>query len=129
ILDRQRKIPVNSAVFSPDVKTIVLTGMNGSDSGDRSHELPGIIFREIDFSRDIGRQICKVLFTEEIQSVIIEGGSKTLQTFIDEDLWDEARIFTGKETVETGIKAPEFSGKFESEEKIASDTLKIYSND
>lgn len=129
ILDRQGRIPVNSAVFSPGVKTIILTGVNGSDFGDRSKDLPNIIFREIDFSKEIGNQVCKVLYNEDIQSVIIEGGSRTLQTFIDENLWDEARIFTGKITIKKGIKAPEFSGKILSEEKIASDTLQIYSND
>jgi diaminohydroxyphosphoribosylaminopyrimidine deaminase/5-amino-6-(5-phosphoribosylamino)uracil reductase len=33
-----------------------------------------------------------VLYDHQIQSVIIEGGRQTLQTFIDANLWDEARF-------------------------------------
>jgi diaminohydroxyphosphoribosylaminopyrimidine deaminase/5-amino-6-(5-phosphoribosylamino)uracil reductase len=35
------------------------------------------------------------LYDHQIQSVIIEGGRQTLQTFIDANLWDEARVFRG----------------------------------
>jgi len=34
-----------------------------------------------------------VLFKHKVQSLIVEGGAKTIQTFIDENLWDEARVF------------------------------------
>jgi diaminohydroxyphosphoribosylaminopyrimidine deaminase/5-amino-6-(5-phosphoribosylamino)uracil reductase len=64
-----------------------------------------------------------------IQSVIIEGGTKTLQTFIDANLWDEARVFTGETSFVKGIKAPIFLAKITSEIKIKNDILKIYNND
>lgn len=50
--------------------------------------------------------ICHHLFKEEIQSVIIEGGTKTLQSFIDANLWDSARVFTGNSTFGNGVVAP-----------------------
>ena len=84
---------------------------------------------KLNFSKDVAQQICGFLFKKEITSVIIEGGAKTLQTFIDENLWDEARVFTGQAAFKDGIKAPEFSGKLISEEKIVADVLKIYKND
>lgn len=52
------------------------------------------------------QQICKALYDEAIQSVIIEGGQQTLQTFIDADLWDEAFIYQGDIILHNGIKAP-----------------------
>ena len=73
--------------------------------------------------------ICEKLHVANINSVIIEGGSKTLQTFIDENLWDESRVFTGISLFKEGVKAPSFSGNLISEEKIQTDILKIYSND
>ena len=45
-----------------------------------------------------------------IQSVIIEGGRQTLQTFIDENIWDEARVFKGSSSFKIGTKAPIISG-------------------
>ncbi len=52
------------------------------------------------------REILDQLYDNNIQSVIIEGGRKTLQYFIDEGLWDEARIFVTKEELGSGLKGP-----------------------
>ena len=60
--------------------------------------------------------------------MIIEGGAKTLQTFINEGVWDEARIFTGTIQFLNGVKAPQLDGELISENKIFDDTLKIYTN-
>jgi diaminohydroxyphosphoribosylaminopyrimidine deaminase/5-amino-6-(5-phosphoribosylamino)uracil reductase len=73
-------------------------------------------------------EVCDHLHQQNINSIIIEGGSKTLQLFIDEELWDEARIFKGKIDIKDGVKAPKFSGSLTSEEKILDDTLRIYRN-
>ena len=74
-------------------------------------------------------QILNLLMEKEITSVIIEGGSKTLQTFIDANLWDEARVFEGDIYFKQGIKAPVFSGKLILERFIKEDVLKKYIND
>ncbi|MGY5850454.1 bifunctional diaminohydroxyphosphoribosylaminopyrimidine deaminase/5-amino-6-(5-phosphoribosylamino)uracil reductase RibD [Salegentibacter sp. F14] len=123
-LDRQLRIPRDSALFDGSIKTIIIT--------ENNHKIPAednLIFESIDFQGDIPREICEVLYRHQIQSVIIEGGAKTLQTFIDAGLWDEARVFTGKTQLKKGIKAPVFSGKIISEKDIESDNLKIYTND
>lgn len=63
-----------------------------------------------------------------IQSVLVEGGAFLLQSLIDHDYWDEARVFTGKDKFEKGIKAPEL--EVESAEKINvdGDRLTFYYN-
>jgi len=111
VIDKDYKLSKNYSVFNDDAKTIII-GKNN-----------------IDFSNNIAQQICSVLFEHEITSVIIEGGSKTLQTFINENLWDEARVFTGNCYFNEGVKSPTFSGKLVSETKIKEDILKIYTND
>ena len=73
--------------------------------------------------------ICDVLYKNNINSVIIEGGLKTLQSFINENKWDEARVFIGQIEFDKGVKAPKFSGRLMSEKQIKDDTLKIYMND
>lgn len=111
VLDKDLKLNVNSNIFNKDAETIVISN------------------NEIDFnSKHIALQICEFLHTKQINSVIIEGGAKTLQTFIDENLWDEARVFIGNTTFNEGVKAPVFNGNLMSEETILEDTLKIYTN-
>jgi diaminohydroxyphosphoribosylaminopyrimidine deaminase/5-amino-6-(5-phosphoribosylamino)uracil reductase len=75
---------------------------------------------------DIAKQICESLRFKEISSVIIEGGAKTLQTFIDEDLWDEARVFIGNSEFKEGVKAPKLNGQLVSEVTILEDRLLIF---
>ncbi|MGB6151912.1 MAG: dihydrofolate reductase family protein, partial [Pricia sp.] len=88
-----------------------------------------IDYRIVDFSKDVAVQICKILHEENIISVLVEGGAKTLQTFIDADLWDEARIFTGTTRFSKGIKAPVLHGELVDSKCIASDSLKIHYHD
>ena len=73
-------------------------------------------------------KICGKLHEANINSVIIEGGAKTLQLFIDAGLWDEARVFIGKSNFKEGINAPKIKGKLISDEKILDDILKTYVN-
>ena len=77
----------------------------------------------------MAKQICTALYLNNISSVIVEGGKKTLQTFIDEQLWDEARIFSSNENLKTGVRKPQLKGKLVNEIKIKSDTLKTMLND
>lgn len=66
------------------------------------------------------------LYKQKIQSVIIEGGAQTLSLFIKLGLWDEVRIFESPGTFGSGIKSPTLQGEPISQQKIATDTLKIY---
>ena len=84
-----------------------------------------IRFHRIDFSDKTVPNICRVLYEENIQSVLVEGGSQTLQSFIDAKLWDEARIFTGASFFEKGIPSPRISGKTIMRESMMSDILSI----
>ena len=111
VLDRTHKLSKTYNVFNPEAETIVLSA------------------NEVDYSQPLALQICDYLFKKDIQSIIIEGGSQTLQTFIKEGLWDEARVFYGNAIFNKGVKAPEFSGKPTKEELILKDTLKYYIND
>lgn len=56
-------------------------------------------------------QVLDQLYKMGVQSVIIEGGAETLNHFISLELWDEARIFTGKVPFYGGVRAPKVSGK------------------
>jgi len=125
VLDKNLRIPKNANVFDESTQTIFLTETRNK----RKEEREDIIFKEIDFSKKVAKQICDVLYKHKIQSVIIEGGVQTLQTFIDANLWDEARIFIGENEFKKGIKAPVISGKLISELNLKGDVLKILTND
>jgi diaminohydroxyphosphoribosylaminopyrimidine deaminase/5-amino-6-(5-phosphoribosylamino)uracil reductase len=65
-----------------------------------------------------------------IQSVIVEGGRQLLQSFIDEDAWDEARIITNENLmIQKGTDAPALKNQqlFQTE-KLNNDTIHYYQN-
>ena len=123
ILDRTLRIPSQHQVLDGSLKTIVLTEV------DKKQAAKNLIFERIDFKQPIAKEIAKVLHQHQITSLLVEGGAKTLQTFIDEDLWDEARVFKGKTTLLSGIKSPKLSGQIVSNTQILGDILTIYRND
>ncbi|WP_299782573.1 bifunctional diaminohydroxyphosphoribosylaminopyrimidine deaminase/5-amino-6-(5-phosphoribosylamino)uracil reductase RibD [uncultured Formosa sp.] len=111
VVDTHNNLPEEAAVFNTTAKTIRLTDA------------------ELNTSQPLASQICERLHEHNITSVIIEGGSKTLQTFINENLWDEARVFYGTNQFLEGTKAPEIKECLTSETKLLNDTLKYYIND
>lgn len=133
VLDKNLRIKKDLAVFDESVKTIFITEKENCqfEPFDSAQDKLGreLFFETIDFSKNIGVQICEVLQKHQIQSVIIEGGLKTLQTFINENLWDEARVFIGETEFKEGVKAPNFNKGVKEIINIKTDVLKIYTND
>ncbi|ULC60626.1 bifunctional diaminohydroxyphosphoribosylaminopyrimidine deaminase/5-amino-6-(5-phosphoribosylamino)uracil reductase RibD [Flaviramulus sp. BrNp1-15] len=111
VIDKTEKLSKDFNVFNNEAETIIISEKN------------------IVFSKGLASQICETLYKIDINSVIIEGGLRTLQTFIDENIWDEARVFTGNIQFKEGVKAPHFSGNLISETHIETDILKIFTND
>ena len=124
VLDNTLRIPKNSNILDGSVKTIVITAAKDKNIVSSKN----LIFEEIDFSKNIAKQVCEVLSKYQIQSLIVEGGTQTLQTFIDEKLWDEAIVFVGNTSFVKGVKSPIITKEFK-EEFIESDVLKRYTND
>lgn len=122
ILDQNNRISKDSFVFDDSVKTIIFTNAENNISTENT------IFEKIDFNENVIPQILSVLYQHQIQSIIIEGGKKTLQSFIDQNIWDEARIFAGKSIFEKGTKAPEIQKKNTVKTFIQEDELLYFKN-
>ena len=132
VIDRNLKIPQDFSVFDGNAETIVFTESKNSISESlplRGDKEGCFQIETIDFSKSLPEQICEALFQRNIQSIIIEGGAKTLQSFLDSNLWDEALVFKGNVTFGDGISAPFFNGKLISQTKIKTDLLQTFKNE
>ena len=89
VVSDDRKIEKKFNVFNDEAETIIIN----LDSHNKN------------ISK--AKKICDELFKNNIISVLVEGGPKTLNNFIMENLWDEARVFIGEKEFNNGIKAPE----------------------
>ncbi|OZI07078.1 riboflavin biosynthesis protein RibD [Siphonobacter sp. BAB-5385] len=61
-----------------------------------------------------------------IQSVVIEGGPTLLQSFIEQNLWDEIRIFRSSVRLGSGLAAPDFCGTLLQKDRLLTDELSIW---
>ena len=117
VLDQNNRISKESFIFDDSVKTIVFTKSQINFSAENT------TFEVIDFNQNIIPQILAVLYQNQIQSIIIEGGLQTLQAFIEQDIWDEARVFIGKTTFNKGTKAPILQKKTTTKTHIQNDEI------
>jgi len=87
-----------------------------------------IHFIKIDFEKNSLNQVMDILYEKEIQSIVIEGGRELLNSFIKNNLWDEARVFIGDIIFSNGVKAPNFNQIAEKEIFINESKLMYYRN-
>lgn len=121
VIDKNLAIPHHFHLFDQNQKTIVFNSLR--------NEKDGLIeFVQLNFEEDITPQILNQLYRLSIQSVIIEGGSNTIQRFIDLNLWDEARILKSQANWEEGIKAPRLTGKRIEKKQLLTDQLVVLRN-
>lgn len=119
VLDRQNRIPKDYSLFDGSIPTIVFTELSLENKTN-------LIYEKLDFSDKLFlNNLMNTLHSYNIQSIIIEGGLQSLQSFIDIDLWDEARVFVGDRSFGDGIKAPKIKSNNIIESKVGSDILKI----
>lgn len=134
IIDKELRLPGDLKVFNNLAPTIVFNLLKHSLPGEKGAALnliPGKTeFYQLAEDSSIVQQIVNGLWQLGIQSVLIEGGAFLLQSFIDEGLWDEARVITNEElSIGEGLPAPVLKQHtLERKENILSDSIKYYKN-
>ena len=73
-------------------------------------------------------EINDILFEKNIQSIIIEGGKKTLEMFINSNCWDEARVVVSKNKLNSGTTSPVLNSRLINEVMIDGDSIQFYFN-
>lgn len=122
ILDRTNRISCEYSVKNNKIKTIVLTETPNLTN------LENCLYEIVSFDTNLTQAIIEALYRHNLQSVIIEGGRHTLQSFIDNRLWDEARIFKGTVKFNEGIPAPVLYATLSERQAIIDDELLIFRN-
>lgn len=121
VIDKELALPKHLAVFNEDAETLVF---NTKETIQKNN----LHYVKIDFNHLL-TEMMNYLFTKNISSIIIEGGTNTLSQFIDQNLWDEARIFVNplKNFVD-GLKAPVINLSQANKQFVGTDELYILKN-
>lgn len=128
IFDKNLEIPKTYNIFNLKSKTIILTNQL-IDKNKSNVEYIKIVKNEslIDTVKKIRKH--------NINSILVEGGRILLNSFINQNLWDEIRIFISNENNINGVKAPDYKiDKNKNKIKVGKDNLfiiknKIYKNE
>jgi diaminohydroxyphosphoribosylaminopyrimidine deaminase/5-amino-6-(5-phosphoribosylamino)uracil reductase len=107
VIDKNLTLPKHLSLFDGSTRTLVFTQREDTPN------LFQVEFIQLDFNRDILPQIFEVLYQEKLQTLMVEGGSILLQSFIDSGCWDEAYIEHSSDYLKDGIKAPKLTGEYD----------------
>jgi diaminohydroxyphosphoribosylaminopyrimidine deaminase/5-amino-6-(5-phosphoribosylamino)uracil reductase len=123
VVDLKLKLPSSLKIFNDKAKTIVFNTI-------KHEETNNILHYQVTEDVSLVHQIVNALYQLKVQTVIVEGGARLLQSFIEEGMWDEARVITNEELIiDNGLNAPSLSNqKLLGSQKIFSDQVKIYEN-
>jgi diaminohydroxyphosphoribosylaminopyrimidine deaminase/5-amino-6-(5-phosphoribosylamino)uracil reductase len=118
VLDSNLELPENLHLFDQSIPTICYNSKKSETQENLNFVNLGEQFSMYDMLKD--------LHSRKIQSLIVEGGTKVLSQFIENSLWDEARVFSGKVKFGTGISAPILNQNPAETLSIGEDILNIY---
>jgi diaminohydroxyphosphoribosylaminopyrimidine deaminase/5-amino-6-(5-phosphoribosylamino)uracil reductase len=117
VIDSQLSIQNSASIFNDEVETIIF-------NRQKNEKINNIHFYKLE-SIDT-KVILKALYELGIQSVFIEGGSRTLQHFLVNHDWDEARVIVGNSIFKDGIKAPVIQGIPKFHQEFSNDKIYYY---
>ena len=120
VVDKELAVPEGACVLDSAAETIVF---NASRT-DWVENVKYIALEDMDWY--LPQKILYQLYLMDVQSVIVEGGRKTLDLFIEAGLWDEARVFTSGACWGTGIAAPVLHRKARYTMAVGNDRLDFF---
>ncbi|MDO5617096.1 MAG: bifunctional diaminohydroxyphosphoribosylaminopyrimidine deaminase/5-amino-6-(5-phosphoribosylamino)uracil reductase RibD, partial [Cruoricaptor ignavus] len=119
LIDSDLKVPKDFNIYNNEAETIIINSIKNSDENH-------LKFIKTD-KENFLQNLMQKLYENQIQSVIVEGGSYTLQQFINAELWDETIIIKNENLIlENGTKAPNFPHKITSEEQYGDNIIYRY---
>lgn len=124
LIDRGHRVPRHFQIFGDGGNTMVFCCKKNvpQDTGN-------ILYREVLEDKPLITELLHVLWQEDIQSIIVEGGARTLGYFINSGRWDEARIITGPRALNQGLEGPKILNKPMTNYNSGPDKVRILRND
>lgn len=123
VIDMDLQLPASLQLFDHTVPTIVFNTI-------KHEEQENLLYYQVTHDVSIVHQVTNALYRFKIVSVLIEGGAKLLQSFIDAGVWDEIRLIrAGKTVAQTGIASPTMpNAEWRNAETMQSDTIDYFVN-
>ncbi|HVM89661.1 MAG TPA: bifunctional diaminohydroxyphosphoribosylaminopyrimidine deaminase/5-amino-6-(5-phosphoribosylamino)uracil reductase RibD [Puia sp.] len=122
-VDMDLRLPQSLKIFNQKSKTVIFNSIKYEEKGN-------LLYYQVTNDVSIIHQMLNALYQLKIQSVLVEGGAKLLQSFIDEGIWDEARVINNEALIiDNGVNAPLLNqAQLTNTESVFSDRISYYQN-
>lgn len=123
VIDLENKLPQDLKIFTDGQHTIVFTFTSKQNTQN-------VTYLQLNDHTQYIDEIMQTLYQKNVQSLLVEGGPQTLQLFIDNNVWNEAHIFTAPFNWHEGIKAPTFTkGEMVANHFLLDNAYKIFNSE
>lgn len=122
LIDPHLRVPKDKAIFGENGKVIVCNYTKEGIEGNVTY----LKMEEKEYSI---ASLCKALYKFDIYYLLVEGGAFTLEAFIKENMWDEARVIRTSHLLSDGIKAPTLKGRLLDKKAILGDEILYIENE
>lgn len=124
VIDRNLRLPASLAMFNDGYPVLVFNEKKEGEEG-------AIKYVKVNAQSSVVHQILAYCYELQIQSVLVEGGTALLNSFLREKCWDELRVITNLNMkTGAGVKTPELPVVKASQIiRIESDEIRFYHND
>ena len=121
VLDKNLTLPKDSNILDNSQDTFVFNFLKDTKDGNNTY----IKLNQNNFSLV---DMLEQLYENKVCSLVVEGGKKTIEKFIAENLWDEADIIVGKKRFGNGLQAPLIPTEPSEIKMIGNNKLEFYFN-
>jgi diaminohydroxyphosphoribosylaminopyrimidine deaminase/5-amino-6-(5-phosphoribosylamino)uracil reductase len=123
VIDKKLMIPLDHHLYDGSLKTWIFT----------STEPPNEVIDEVEFiempsDSDNLKFILQTLFRRGIGTLLVEGGTRLITSFLKDDLWDECRVIEAPVMLNEGIVSPLISSKPDIQFRLRKDRIIIWNN-
>ena len=113
------EIPKDYNIYSEEAETLIYNWYLDKEEGSN-------VYIKISKEGDPLQEILHDLYKRQTLSLIIEGGKRTLEAFLEAGLWDEARVITGKVEFSEGLEAPLLEAELADSESVNGDIIDYF---
>ena len=131
VIDMDNRLPESLRLFTDKQAFTLVFNKRLHSIGNTIPQEAGVGYYQVTEDVSLVQQVLNALYQLNIQSVLVEGGAHLLQSFIEDDVWDEARVIINSQLhVTDGLRAPQLHRyRLDMEEKISTDNIYYFVND
>ncbi|RYZ61212.1 MAG: bifunctional diaminohydroxyphosphoribosylaminopyrimidine deaminase/5-amino-6-(5-phosphoribosylamino)uracil reductase RibD [Chitinophagaceae bacterium] len=132
VVDMNLRLPTSLKLFSGEIPTVVFNSHRHTLPFEKSSvaelQALGVGYYQVTEDVSLVDQMLNGLYRLGIQSILVEGGTQLLQSFIDAGVWDRARVICNESLkIGSGLPAPVLKrASLQEKETVFSDVIRSY---